>query len=323
MANDHYVPQFYLRRFAIETKPGFVYSYIRNGKLTPRPISRVASAEGFYDVRWDTNPRLDPDSLDRVYSLNESGTAPILDRLVTADGFTLSDAEREMLAWFVALLVGRTPLTRERYKNIQVEFNKRLIKSVARDKEHYREIMREHDPNADPEETEAARLATAEGDLDELFRFEFGEDGETDFKIKGFGMVIVRPLAETLFQRRWHLVESTSVRRFATSDNPVVLMPPPGARDGSGWGYDNSPVLIPLSPRRALLIDDQLRSEGIIKVGREMMAEFIFYVVNQAYEFVYSSEASTELKQMFDKTEAMSLTAIHLPDADHAHTRRT
>lgn len=315
MANDHYVPQFYLRKFEIKTKPGFVYSYLRNCKLMPRPISRVASAKDFYDVQWDTNPRLDPDSLDRVYSLNENETAPILDRLMTATGFILSDVERETLAWFVALLVGRTPLTRERYKNMQVASRKRFIKSVARDKEHYHEIMREHDPDADPEETEAARLATVEGDLDELLRFEFGDDGETDFNIKGFGMAIVRPLAETLLRRRWHLVESTSVRRFVTSDNPVVLMPPPGVRDGSGWSYDNSPVLVPLSPRRALLIDDHLRSDGIVKVGRGLMAEFIFYVVSQAYKAVYSSEASTKLKQMFDKTVEASLTAIHLPDA--------
>lgn len=310
MANGHYVPQFYLRNFAIPAKPGFVYSYLRNRKPILRPISRVASADEFYAVRWDTNPRLEPDSLDRVYGMSESHGAPVISQLLSGSEFRLSRPDWLMLVWFVALLAGRTTLVREQYKKLTLALRKRDIKAFAARREEFEEFARSLEPDISPEQLEERRQIIL--NFDENLQMSFGNDGETDYNIKGFGMMLTADVRKILVHRRWHLLESAGVRNFVTSDNPVVLLPPPGSRTGFGWGYHNSPILIPLSPQRALLIDDRIQSRGIIKVSKEKMIEYIFYVVTQAHKAEYASEASTEVQEMFNKTTEGSLCEVHL-----------
>jgi hypothetical protein len=283
---------------------------MRNRKPIPRPITRIASADNFYTVRWDSNPRLEPDSLDRVYGLSETHTAQVINNLLSIDEFKLPGAEMEWLTWFIALLAGRTPLMRERYKNLSIALRKRDIKALASNEEEFNKFARELDPDIDPEKLEERRQIIV--NFDENLLMKFGDDGETDYNIKGFGMALATTLKELLARRRWHLLESTSVRNFVTSDNPVVLLPPPGAHTGFGWGFHNSPVLIPISPRRALLIHDHIRSGGIIKVGGEKMIEYNFYIVTQAYKAVYASEPSNEAQETFDKTVEESLSEVYV-----------
>jgi hypothetical protein len=310
MANDHYVPQFYLRNFAIPSKPKFVYSYRRNTKLSPRPISRVASAPDFYKVRWETNPELEPESLDRVYSYSESFSASIISKLLSGDENKLSGSDWGHLTWFVALLAGRVPLMREQYKNLLIATRKRDIKAFASRKEEFDEFAREFDLGLEPEEIEQRRQALL--NFDKNLIISVGNDGETDYNLKGAGMALASPIQAMLAHRRWHLLESSGVRNFVTSDNPVVKLPPPGRRSEFGWGYHNSPLLVPISPRRAILIDDQLRSTGVVKVSREKMVEYIFYIVTQAHKSVFASNASAEVQKMFDKTVEEALTEVYL-----------
>ena len=51
MANDHYVPRFYLKNFAVADKPGRVWCYQRNRRPTLRGVKSVASEEDYYSLK--------------------------------------------------------------------------------------------------------------------------------------------------------------------------------------------------------------------------------------------------------------------------------
>jgi len=47
MANDHYVPELYLKNFAIPSKRKHVYRYKRGEETKPKAIRSVASKEDY------------------------------------------------------------------------------------------------------------------------------------------------------------------------------------------------------------------------------------------------------------------------------------
>jgi len=99
------------------------------------------------------------------------------------------------------------------------------------------------------------------------------------------------------------LIELRSSTVFVTSDNPVVRLTPPNYRPGTRVGFDNAPVLLPISPRRALLLDNQRHSEEIISVGRDKAAEFNWHAVNHAYTSVFANLVLKDIQKAFDETE--------------------
>ena len=51
MANDHYVPRFYLKNFAVAGKPGRVWCYQCNRRPSLRGVKSVASEEDYYSLK--------------------------------------------------------------------------------------------------------------------------------------------------------------------------------------------------------------------------------------------------------------------------------
>ena len=55
MANDHYVPQFYLRNFQIPTKRRWIFQYRHQHQPEARAIRSVASIENYYTINTALN----------------------------------------------------------------------------------------------------------------------------------------------------------------------------------------------------------------------------------------------------------------------------
>src|SRR2546422_2250242 len=103
MANDHYLPQFYLRAFAIPERQRWIYLYERNREPVPKEIRLAASEEGYY--RIDRKDSIVPsNTIDRIYTIVEGKAAPIIQSLRTGINFTLSDQSKGILSNFIALL---------------------------------------------------------------------------------------------------------------------------------------------------------------------------------------------------------------------------
>src|SRR5712692_6868212 len=105
-------------------------------------------------------------------------------------------------------------------------------------------------------------------------------------------------------------METASSLSFLTSDKPVVDMPVPDHPRGETWGFANGNILLPLSPKRALMF--AVRGDGssairfrtnVLQVHRKRMPEIQFYIITQCRSAVYSHVLSKEFQRILDSTE--------------------
>jgi uncharacterized protein DUF4238 len=92
--------------------------------------------------------------------------------------------------------------------------------------------------------------------------------------------------------RRWHILESTTSRVFVTCDNPVVII----RSDDQSWqtGLRNGSVLLPLSPVRALLINE-VCGDSVVQVKRDEVDRLNNCVIANAYKDTYSNLHSKDI----------------------------
>ena len=74
------------------------------------------------------------------------------------------------------------------------------------------------------------------------------------------------------------------------------------------WGYANGNILLPLSPKRALLF-------GVIEVQRKRMPELQFYIITQCRSAVYSHVSSTEFQRVLHSTKEGKAQSAMVPGA--------
>jgi hypothetical protein len=130
----------------------------------------------------------------------------------------------------------------------------------------------------------------------------------------GQGVYIAQELAQILYKKHWHLIESDNSRPFLTSDHPVVLLPARHHKPGMPVGYYDGRIMLPLTPKRALLMTNNPLKNQIIKIGEEKMRELQWYTITRCYQLVYSHIESEEFQQILDGTEEGEVIRVYLPD---------
>jgi hypothetical protein len=94
MANDHYVPQLYLKNFGILSKLSHVCRYKRVQKTEAKPIKRVASSED-YDLLIHEDATFKSDTIANLIKVVENKVAPIIQRLLKEQSPTVSKEDKE------------------------------------------------------------------------------------------------------------------------------------------------------------------------------------------------------------------------------------
>src|SRR5258707_149679 len=189
MANDHYVPQFYLRGFEMPSRPKWIVSYKRNLKPKTIAIKSVASAEGYYRIEKG-DLTIPEDTIDKILSIVEDKAAPLIRRIRTNDSLSFSNEEKGILSMFIALLAFRTPFARTAMKNLDVAQSKRDLKRLAADKEEFLRTSKLIEPDTPPEKIEEYRLLLL--DFDEYFTMSHTDKGENEFYFIGQGISIAQ-----------------------------------------------------------------------------------------------------------------------------------
>jgi hypothetical protein len=297
MARDHYVPQFYLRNFQIANQPGLVYSYQRKRSPKPKAIRTAAQEEDYYDLKRN-DPSVDKDGVDKLLGMSEDKSSKAITQLLTSSSFSLVGADVGYLSWFIGLLVARTPFLREQLVSIQTALANRDIRKMLRDEEEFKKLVEAH-PETDIQMLENARKGFLEGALN----LEFLRGGETeDFFMAGqlqFAEIIV----DLLQRKYWTLIETNNSRPFLTSDNPVVIMPTIHHTPDMHFGYVDGKILLPLSPKRALMFTNEPWGRGgIVYIHETKMEEFQFYTITQCHRSVFSHIKSDEFQAVLDST---------------------
>jgi hypothetical protein len=309
MARDHYVPQFYLRNFQIPRRPGHVYRYRRNTQPEPKSIRQVAQDEDYYDIKLD-DPDVDKDGVDKLLQMSERSAAPVIVKLLTGSLSDLSNEDFFHLTWFTALLGARTPAVRETIASIQVGLENRDFKKMLRDETEFAKLVQEH-PDMTVEQLEESRTAFLNGDI----KLDFTRGGNTEDFLMAQQLRFTEILVEILEHRHWSLVETISSLSFLTSDNPLINMPSPGHPQGETWGVANGDILLPISPKRALLFVNRPLKDTVIKIHRGKMPEFQFYIITNCKSEVYSHVLSRDFQRVLNGTEEGRAQSAVVPDS--------
>lgn len=198
-------------------------------------------------------------------------------------------------------------------KNLDVAQSKRDLKLLAADKEEFHRTSKLIEPDTPPEKIEEYRLLLL--DFDEHFTITHTDDGENEFYFMGQGISIAQELAKILYKKHWHLIESDNSRVFLTSDQPVVLLPDHHHRPGMPVGYYDGRVMLPLTPKRALLMTNSPLKNAIIPIKEEKMREYQWYIITRCYQLIYSHMESEEFQKILDNTEEGEVIRVYLPGA--------
>jgi uncharacterized protein DUF4238 len=159
VANDHYIPRFFLKNFEIPNRRRHVFVYRRGRKPEVRAVKSVASANDFYKLKAK-EVNIGRTAPDEFLTRMESDAAPIIDRVLTTSKLKLTNVELGVLAFFFGYLAVRTPVMRERAVNAKKATTLSILKTVAEDKDGYIRFALEHDLAKTEEEAESYRQGT-------------------------------------------------------------------------------------------------------------------------------------------------------------------
>jgi hypothetical protein len=305
MANDHYIPQFYLRNFEIPGRTGWIYLYRRGRRPTALGIRSVASQPDYYTLKF---PQVDipPNAPDEFLKRAESAAAPIITNLLTASKLELSQGAAMILSKFVGFLAARTPMARQRALNIHLAMRKKLLKDLAEDPEEYEKIVAELNLAKTKEEAEVIRQGFLNVEESVVMSYEGDVD---DFSLKK-SFATGELLTTMLLQKYWVLVEAPPPLMFVTSDNPFVTLVPEPYIPGMEVSPINAECLLPLSPQRALLFSNKIKGNSLYKVSKERMSKWVKEIVSFGYENVFASVDSEYFQREFDRVPANEITKI-------------
>lgn len=297
MPEDHFVPQFYLRHFAIPSKPSHVYSYQRGRKPMPKAIRSVARVRDFERLTREAEG-LKHDTISKRLNQIEDDVAPIIARLIARDDLKLSSDEWGTVSLFISYLISRGPTGRQENINLFQATNILQAKIFAENKTAFHQAMAGHSE----EEIEDIRLKTLE--FEKHYEIRFEDDFFKDYSLV-MSLLAGEVGSQVLVQKYPVLIKNNSQREFITSDNPVVFdADPERYQRGSGLGLENSLIYLGISPKRALLLVNRKPLKNVVTVGREAAGPYNSMVMLYARDSLFSQSCDMNVQHEFDNTES-------------------
>src|SRR3989344_2084139 len=289
---DHYVPQFYLDAFAVEG-PGkgesHIYQYMHDRTVSPR-ISDVASEKHFYTVKEkDTGKPLR--DIDTILTMSEGPASTPLKKIITEERIDLSNEEMSDLSIFLAFLAVRTPGAMNAQKSMAEEAMKEMMALEATSKEGFRKS------------NEDAGLHLSELELEEQRRFILEKRYKVEFNNKGYflaqGLGVAQEIAGYYEHKFWHLLISDSDRVFITSDNPISIYRPNFGNQLMNGGNKHGTLVIPISPRHALLLRDLPHGSPVLGVSSSRVEKMNENTIRFSNDYVFSNLNSRKIAEMY------------------------
>ncbi len=216
---QHYVPQFYLRNFAIKRKKGFfIYCFDKVTRKIFRPnVKNVANQTGFYDFIALNG---DETSIEDLFNDVEAKTKIAIQAIIESPTLSTLSENRITLANFFALQESRTLAFRDIHEDIIRGANLRFQKD------------------------DFTLPTPIENDTKE-FQARFLIETSTTF-------------ANVLLELKWILVTNRTNKPYWTSDNPIFRYNPHKSEFVGNLGLKSSGIQlhIPINPWFTVIICD-------------------------------------------------------------------
>lgn len=242
--NQHYVPRFYLARFAGSDDRVLVHR-LGQAALPIHPL-RVAKEKHYNSIRAEDGT-MDTTPESTITEFIDRPTAPLLDRIASGNQITFRD--HVQLALFMAFQYYRSPARKRELLRIFDKQLQNMLESMVLDDERYRDWLE----RAGSELTPAQEL-----ELQELVR-----NGEilvsaTNAPWLKYAFERARHIAPRIVRERgWTLLRSPAGTPFITSDDPITHYHLSGLReynDVTVWFEPGVMTVFPIDPDYTILV---------------------------------------------------------------------
>ena len=256
--NQHYVPQFYQRRFSDDGKNVGVYIVDQLKAIPQAPSKSQASADYFY-----TSDTEKPKNVEKAFSGIEGIAQEIMQKLDANPRSPLTKEESFSLYVFTILQLGRTLSPVQDTREMANMMLRKVIKAQV-------EISKNSD---NPE------LADYKDITDEVIN----SITLTDEAAKKLTLGSYLQMLPACIDLKSKVLINETATPFITSDNPVCLYNPFMEKMNcplNGLGARGAFIYFPLSPRLALLIYDDM----VYKVGNRKQGYAEIHNPNDIHE---------------------------------------
>jgi hypothetical protein len=247
---QHYVPQVYLRNFAVQRKKEFfVCCFDKMTRKAFKPnVKNVAHQTGFYNFVTSEGEKA---SIESFFNDTETKMKFVIEALNEKPTSSTLLENRTTIAKFFALQEVRTPIFRDVHDDTVRLANERL------------------GPDG--------------------FTFSIPTENDTKEFQARFLVETTDFFANTLLEMKWILVSNKTVKPFWTSDNPIVRYNPHKSEFVSNLGMASPGIQlhIPISPALAIIICDPLE---YIDMASELPAFAPSVDFNNSGQVIYSRQ---------------------------------
>ena len=291
--NQHYVPQFYLRKFADSNDCLYVFDKFSKRSFQTN-AKNVASETGFYDFHPDIQNKfrekaaqggvkkedasllekaLDPQMIEHELAEREAKFSPLFEKILYAveHNKPLTEEQRWYLTEFIVLQILRTP----EYRRTFIETEEGLMRALLRFYPDFENLFVKYDERR----------------------------ASLDHAAFMFNPELQSALIKTLIDHTWLIGENVTTDHFYTSDSPVVKRTHlPHPLYGVGYGSLGVQIAFPLHPKYMLIMYEKIAFRHVRHLDLStipLKAENIKYYnslqVFQSYRHVLCSQGQVLL----------------------------
>jgi hypothetical protein len=289
---QHFIPQFYLRRFATYKPKEEIWTYdIENGLTRGSTINNTAFEKYLYSVTLEDGKRLD--DLENLISVIEGKAAPVLEKLI--NGEKVDDHERADFASFIAIMHVRTDAFRHQFAQTMVAGLQVVNYATAIHDEAFKNSMEKYQREKGPLSTEEIE-SLRKGMLNPQ-NFVVSVDKEWTLQALSFH----DGLAPILYEMHWSTLIAGAPRYFITSDNPVIFEVPNQHRHhfyGGGLTHKKVELTFPLSSHTCLLATWNKTLPTRLEVNAETTKTLNRYRAIYARRFLFGPRRDTGIEKL-------------------------
>lgn len=299
-ALHHFVPQSYLRRFAIDGKPDQVYAYELDKDPYPSNVKNVAAQRDLYTYTEQSTGDQNA-SLENVFADIDGKGASLLQKLDnTPDGYlNLPEEEQADLFTYIAFLHTRNVQERKHRATSMGQMSLLYMQTMASNKKKFHEdtldALKADSKEYDEEKVEQTRLSILNNEIEIEYDY-------MDQQFLTDTLSITKELYLILMKLKQAVLVSTNgtSKVFVTSDNPVTHYGLPEQRNKmQGLGYINAIFQIPLTPTRCMLLINKDMEMSTFDYGGNDVDHINFYTYYYADRWIFSNTKSKRIAQMF------------------------
>ncbi|MEX1112243.1 MAG: DUF4238 domain-containing protein [Candidatus Andersenbacteria bacterium] len=282
----HYLPQFYLRRFADADNMIWLFDR-KDGEYRHVPISHAGLHKEYYSFKDEDTGRYNRDIENLLATIDGVG-APIIEKLV-AGNTNLTQEEVENLTIYAAFQMTRVPEYEKGVHESAGKMQKMMTQMNLHSVERVQQIMNKMRVDENKEGYTAKEM------------FDYIQGGKYDIK---FSRVLslqymtrfVVEVAPIFSKLDWVFAYSdTSKTPFITSDNPFFVMPPkePNINNrfrGTGILVPGCEKVLSLAPNLCLIMGDPGTRRMSYQMPRQMVKDLNTRIAAYSDRFVLSKD---------------------------------